>query len=323
VAVKEGEISLKELIPVFEECRLMGMGSVKLSGGEPFTRKDIFDFLNYFKENKIGITVETNATLIREKEARALKSACVGHVAVSLDGPNAEIHESLRGVAGSFNAAVEGIRCLVKEGLNIQVITSLWQGNKEYIKSTIVFAKALGANTLKINPITNISRGDAMNKQRETLSVKETLAFYHWLTEEMKKEPQITVIFDIPPAFYPIVNRRINHFGTCGIFNILGILGDGRLSICGIGSSASTLVLGRVGRDSIKDIWENHLVLKEIRENVPKKMQGICGRCMFMHYCLGKCRAEAYYTKGSLLAPLSFCQIAYEEGLFPQSRMIA
>ena len=51
VAVKEGEISLKELIPVFEECRLMGMGSVKLSGGEPFTRKDIFDFLNYFKEN--------------------------------------------------------------------------------------------------------------------------------------------------------------------------------------------------------------------------------------------------------------------------------
>jgi SynChlorMet cassette radical SAM/SPASM protein ScmF len=266
--------------------------------------------------------METNATLIREKEAKALKEAGAAHVAVSLDGPNAEIHESFRGVPGSYNDALAGIRCLKNEGINnIQIIISLWRGNKDHIKSTIILAKALGANSVKINLINTISRGDAMAQKNETLTVKETIEFHNQLTEELKKGPSIHVTFDIPPAFTPVVNMRID-LCTCGIFNILGILGDGRISICGIGSTTNTLVLGRIGKDRIKDIWENHAVLKQIREGVPKKMEGICGRCMLKSYCLGKCRAEAYYDKGSLLAPLSFCRAADEEGLFPQSRLV-
>jgi SynChlorMet cassette radical SAM/SPASM protein ScmF len=324
ITVKEDEISLAQLIAALEECRQIGMRAIKLTGGEPFTRKDIFELLKYLKENKISITMETNGTLIREKEAKALKEAGVGHVAVSLDGPTAEIHEALRGVPGSFNAALEGIQYLKKEGLNIQVIAALWQGNKEYLKATLVLAKALGANSVKINPLNNISRAERMKQNRETLSVREVIEFHRQLKEELKAEPPITLFFDIPPVFFSIENMRLTgSCGTCGIFGILGILGDGRISICGIGSSTETLILGRVGKDNIKEIWESHPVLKEIREGVPKKMRGICGTCMFMHYCLGKCRAEAYYESGSLLAPFSFCQIAYAEGLFPVSRMIS
>ncbi|MFC1804886.1 radical SAM protein [Candidatus Omnitrophota bacterium] len=321
--VKDDEISLGQLISALEECRGLGMKSVKISGGEPFTRSDIFELLNYLKENKISFTMETNATLVREKEARALKEAGARHVAVSIDGPNTQIHESLRGVPGSFNDTLEGMRHLVKEGLNTQVIIALWRGNKEHLKSTIVLAKALGANSVKINPINSISRAESMHKDDQALSVRETIEFYYQLTEELKQEPKINVTFDIPPAFYPLVSGRFQRrCSTCGIFGILGILGDGRISICGIGSSSQTLVLGEIGKDRIKDIWENHAILKEIREGVPEKLTGICGRCMFKHYCLGKCRAEAYYTDGSLLAPLSFCREAYEQGLFPASRII-
>jgi SynChlorMet cassette radical SAM/SPASM protein ScmF len=324
ITVKEGEIALADLISALEECRQIGMRAVKLTGGEPFTRKDIFALLDYLKKNKLSITIETNGTLIREKEAKALKEAGCWQAGVSLDGPTAEIHEALRGVPGSFSAALEGIKYLKQEGLNnLQIITSLWRGNLEHIKSTIVLARALGANSVKINPIINIARADAMSVKNETLSVKEIIEFYLKLKEDLKKEPKINMIFDIPPAFYSMVDGYFEHICTCGIFGILGILGDGRVSICGIGSSSETLILGRVGKDRIKDIWDNHPVLKEIREGVPKKMTGICGKCIFMHYCLGKCRAEAYYESGSLLAPLSFCEAAYREGLFPASRIIA
>jgi len=322
VSVKEDELTIKEIISALEECRALGMQGIKLSGGEPFSRPDIFELLNYCKENKLSITVETNGTLIREKEAKALKEAGVWHIAVSLDGPTAEIHEALRQVEGSFEKTLEGIRYLKEQGLNLQIIIALWRGNVEHIKSTIVLAKALGANSVKINPINSIARADTMSQKNETLSVKETIDFYLKLKAELKKEPKINVIFDIPPAFQPMVDGHFEPFSTCGIFGILGILGDGRISICGIGSTTETLVLGYVGKDSIKDIWQNHPVLKEIRQGVPKKMQGICGKCLFMHYCLGKCRAEAYYETGSLLAPLSFCQIAYEAGLFPESRIV-
>ncbi|MBL7196646.1 MAG: radical SAM protein [Candidatus Omnitrophica bacterium] len=319
--VKQDEVSLQEIISALGECRELGMRSVKISGGEPFTRGDIFELLKYLKENKIRTTMETNGTLIRQKEAKALKDAGVWHVAVSIDGPTAEIHESLRGVEGSFRDTLEGVKYLKKEGINIQIITCLWRGNKEHIKSTIVLAKMLGANSVKINPINSISRADKMDENNETLTVKETIELYRQLKQDLKKEPSIDTMFDIPPAFYPIVNMRLERLSTCGIFNILGILGDGRISICGIGSSVETLVLGKIGKDSIRDIWQNHPVLKEIRESVPEKLEGICGQCILKNYCLGKCRAEAYYTKGSLLAPISFCQQAYEQGLFPVSRL--
>jgi SynChlorMet cassette radical SAM/SPASM protein ScmF len=324
VTVKEDELSMPQLIGALDECRAIGMRSLKLTGGEPFTRPDIFELLDYCKENKLSLTIETNGTLIGEKEARALKEAGVWHMAISLDGPTAQIHEELRGVSGSFDAALEGIKHIRQQGINnLQIITSLWRGNIEHIKSTIILARALGANSVKINPINSIARADAMSSKNETLSVKETIEFYLKLKEELKKEPKINVIFDIPPAFKPMVNGHFESVCTCGIFGILGILGDGRISICGIGSASEALILGKVGKDKIKDIWENHPVLKEIRQGVPKKMTGVCGRCIFMHYCLGKCRAEAYYESGSLLAPLSFCEIAYKEGLFPASRIIA
>ena len=310
------------IIAALEECRELGLKSVKITGGEPFTREDIFELLEYLKKSDIKINMETNAVMIRHREAKALKEALVWQVAVSLDGPDARVHESLRGVEGSFDDALKGVNALVKEGLNLPIITCLWKGNSSQIKDTVALAASLGASSIKINPIHAIARAGSMERSEETLSVKETIDFYHRLTGELKEEKRIKVIFDIPPAFCPMKEISREHIGSCGIFNILGLLGDGKISICGIGSVADALVLGRIGEDRIKDIWHNNKVLKDIRADVPSRMEGICGRCIFKNYCLGKCRAHAYYMRGSVRAPFGFCQTAYEEGLFPKSRMI-
>jgi SynChlorMet cassette radical SAM/SPASM protein ScmF len=251
-----------------------------------------------------------------------LKDAGTSHVGVSLDGPNEEIHSALRNVAGSFCDALEGIKELKKERLNVQVIISLWKGNRDHIRSTVEMVKSLGVDSVKINPVNRIERANAMEANGEVLSVKETIEFHRDFSAGLEKDGISGVIFDIPPAFQPVKDMRFKRISTCGIFNILGILGDGRISICGIGSSLETLVLGKINKDRIKDIWSYHPVLKEIRENIPAKLEGVCSRCMMKKYCLGKCRAEAYYSEGSLLAPLTFCRTAYEKGLFPESRLI-
>ena len=320
--MKSDELPISVIISALEECRELGMRSVKLTGGEPFVREDIFELLKYIKDKGINLNVETNAVLIREKEARALKDADAWQVAVSIDGADAGVHESLRGVSGSFDGAIQGIRALRAERLNVLIIASLWKGNREQLKEMILLAKSLGVSTVKINSLSVIARASVMKKNDETLTVKETLDCYHRLTDELRDEKSVRVVFDIPPVFLPLKAAAGESFGSCGIFNILGLLGDGRVSICGIGSVVDTLVLGRIGDDKIKDIWQNSQVLKDIRTGVPLQMEGICGRCIFKHYCLGKCRANAYYTGGSVKAPFGFCQTAYEEGLFPKSRMI-
>lgn len=316
------EVDVQTVISALEECRQLGMASVKITGGEPFLRKDIFKLLDYLKNNKIEIMLETNATLIKEEEAKALKEANVSQIAVSLDGPDEQTHQLLRGIKGSFTQAIDGIKFLKEQSLNVQVIISLWRKNKDYIKATIDLSRHLGVNSFKLNIIQNISRADKMAEDNEILSVKEVIDFYKELKEELEKEPPFKVIFDIPPAFHPLVDSQLKDLCTCGIMNILGILGDGKISICGIGRRAETLVLGQVGQNKIKDIWNEHPTLKEIRGKVPGNLEGVCAKCILKYYCLGKCRAEAYYSQGSLLAPLSFCQEAYEQGLFPVSRLI-
>lgn len=320
-SVKQDEVGIERIISALEECRELGMSRVKVTGGEPFLRPDIFELLEYIKSKNLGLIVETNATLIKEKEAQALKEANVFQVSVSLDGPNAHIHQLLRGIDGSFEQAIEGIKFLKQQNLNVQVIISLWRQNKDYIKPTIDFAGKLGINSVKINIIGQIARADKLAQDNEVLSVKEVIDFYRELSQQLEKEAALEVIFDIPPAFQPLVHGNLKDSGACGVLGILGILGDGRISICGIGRSRETLVLGKIGIDSIKDIWYYHPTLEDIRKNIPHNLAGVCGRCILRYYCLGKCRAEAFYNKGSLLAPFSFCQQAYEEGLFPPSRL--
>jgi len=318
---KADEADVKTIISALEECRKLGMSSLKVTGGEPFLREDIFELLTYCKNNKISVNFESNGTLITSREAMALKEANVDGVSVSLDGPNTYVHTLLRKIDGSFEKAVEGIKALKNQDINVQVIISLWRKNKDYIKPTIDLARSLGVDSVKINVISCVARADKLSQDKEVLSVKEVIDFDRELKAELEKEPPFSVFFDIPPAFKPVENGKIGDMNCCGIMGILGILGDGRISICGIGNIKDSLVLGRIGQDSIEDIWNNHPVLLEIRENVPKNLQGVCGKCILRFYCLGKCRAEAYYNRGSLLAALSFCQKAYDEGLFPASRL--
>ncbi|MBM3247910.1 MAG: radical SAM protein [Candidatus Omnitrophica bacterium] len=318
-APKNDDIDIKSIISALEECRQLGMNAVKVTGGEPFLREDVFELLDYCKSKKIHLSFETNGTLIKDAHARALKDARVGLVAVSLDGPNAKIHQLLRGVEDSFDQAVEGIKSLKEYGIHVQVIISLWRNNKDYIKDTIDLSRLLGVNSVKINIISSIARAGKLMQDSEILSVEEVIDFYQALTGQLSKETPFDVIFDIPPAFRFKENIQQVDSCSCGIHGILGILGDGKISICGIGSSLDALVLGKVGQDSIKDIWNNHPILEEIRDKVPYKLEGICGKCSKRYSCLGKCRAEAYYNSKTFVSPFSFCQQAYEQGLFPDS----
>jgi len=317
------DLPLKEVIAALEECIPLGLSQVKLTGGEPFLRQDILELLDYLVLKKLGITIETNGTLIKENEARAIKRAKVRSVAVSLDSPEEGLHEELRQIKGSFKAAIEGIRCFKEAGVeNLQIIMCLWRKNAHQIKEMLSFAEAWGVASLKINPITpTYHRAKEMGENELLLSTREILDTYHQLSNGFKQR-KLRLFFDIPSALLSLKDLKENKSSTCRIKNILGILANGNISICGIGKSIDRLILGRVGKDRIRDIWERHAILRQIREEVPAKMQGVCGRCLFKFSCLGKCRANVFCETNSLLSPFSLCQEAYEQGLFPLNRLM-
>ena len=80
------------------------------TGGEPLLYKGLDRILRHIKSKGLIAAVVTNATTLAQ-HADSLVEAGVDNVTVSLDGPE-EVHDRIRGAAGTFRRATQGIRAL-------------------------------------------------------------------------------------------------------------------------------------------------------------------------------------------------------------------
>jgi MoaA/NifB/PqqE/SkfB family radical SAM enzyme len=122
------ELSLDEIGKITKKIDFIQW--VRLTGGEPFLRKDYIQVVKLFKKNLPNLFMLTTPTngllpyLIFEKVKEILKFFDKRYViTVSLDGPPS-IHDKIRGMKGSWNKAVETykkLKVLEKENKNFKV----------------------------------------------------------------------------------------------------------------------------------------------------------------------------------------------------------
>ena len=320
----EDEISVGEMIEVVKVAKELGLLSVKLTGGEPLLREDLRGLLEFCDKSDIEIWLETNGTLITKDTVQMLKDTSVGFISVSLDSSYEDKHDTFRGSKGAFKRTLSGIENLVREGLIPQVIMTLYKENINDFEHFLKLMRKIGADDIKVNTISCIGRGHDMQLSGMVPSVREVLDFRERL-KSLKKSFNGYIFLDIPAAFKSLEDLKKRNFGKCAVKNILGLLSDGRVSLCGVGYLDEKLVFGNVKENPsvLKDIWLHNPILKRIREDIPSKLEGVCEMCVFKNMCMGSCRAEAYHEGGDLItAPSRFCQEAYEEGNFPNTRLI-
>jgi len=309
---------------IIREAKPLGLTRVKLTGGEPLMHPRIAEMIDVVREEELGLTVETNGVLCTPEIASRIASANAPSVAVSLDGADAATHEWVRGVPGSFAAARRGILSLAATGLKPQVIMSVMRRNRGEMRALVALAEELGAGSVKFNLVMPTERGEALHDKGETLSVAELVETGKWVAQELAPAAKIRIIYHQPPAFRPLgamYGEEGSGCGGCGIKGILGVLADGSYALCGIGASVPEMVFGHAGRDRLADVWRESAVLNEIREGLPRRLEGICGECLMQGACLGSCIAQNYYRSNSLWAPFWFCEEARKANLFPESRV--
>ena len=304
-----------------EEGIPLGLQSVKLTGGEPLLHPHLVRMVDLLREKNLRLTIETNGTLLTASLARYLKDqSTLNFISVSLDGANPETHETFRGVKGSFEKACQGIRFLVEVGYRPQVIMGLHAGNENEIESLVRMAEQLGAGSVKLNMVQPIGRGKLMTQRGQALDVLRLIELGKWV-DTLQERSTLRLHYSWPIAFYGL-NRLQNLDGySCSIFNILGILPDGHLAMCGIGVHVPELCYGMLGRDHIPEIWVSNPLLVELRKSLPVSLEGVCRECIFRDQCVGACVAENYHISGKLGAPFWFCQEARSLGIFPENRL--
>lgn len=310
---------------IIEQAKPMGLSSVKLTGGEPLLHPGIYEILEVTRKEDLHLIMETNGTLCTPELSREIARCKTPSVGVSLDGADAETHEWVRGVAGCFHAALEGICNLAEAGLKPQVIMTLMRRNKDQIETMIRLAESLGAGSVKFNMMQPTARGEKMHQAGEAVPTEELIQLGQRVENDLSTSTDLRLYYHHPPAFRPLgrmFGENRDGCGRCGILEILGVLANGAYALCGIGEVVPELVFGHAEADPLREVWDSHSLLLEIREGMPHRLEGICRSCLMKNICLGSCIAQNYYRHKSVWSSFWYCQEAQRLGLFPKSRVM-
>jgi len=306
---------------VVEQGIELGLQNVKFTGGEPTLHPQFERLVETVKQHDIRFRMESNGLNITPGLAKILSKTKRPNISISLDASTSSIHDSVRGVEGSFQRALTGLKNLVEAGVSPQIIFTLMKKNQHQIADIISLAHEVGAGSLKFNIVQPSMRGEKMHKKNETLSIQELLAVGHQVTQVYAKKSKIPLVFSFPLAFQPLSHHFSGQSGVCGITTILGLLADGQYGLCGFGAFDDKVLFGNAKTTSLKEVWVDHPVLSDIFAGLPKKLEGICGQCLVNGLCQGSCLANNYHASGSLWSPHWFCDQAYKQGLFPVTRL--
>jgi radical SAM protein with 4Fe4S-binding SPASM domain len=119
-----------------------------LSGGEPIYRSDIFQLAQYASDKGLRVALATNGTLVTKDVAQKIVDCGIKRVSISLDGSNAETHDSFRGIPGSFDAAIYGFRNLKELGMPVQINMTIAKHNAAELPKVLDLVRNLGADAL-------------------------------------------------------------------------------------------------------------------------------------------------------------------------------
>ena len=102
---------------------------INITGGEPLLRPDIYDIISAFQPFKVLVAVQTNASLITEKELIKLKKIGVDSINISIDSADPDIHDEFRNHPGAFQKTISAMDLVRKHGFNLCISYTLTHDN--------------------------------------------------------------------------------------------------------------------------------------------------------------------------------------------------
>lgn len=143
-------LSLKELI---------GPYVIQFSGGEPFIKKGFVDLLEFCGEHQISWGVITNGSAFSSKIVTRVVEARPCNIDISLDAPDAELNDFVRGAPGSFLKINKAISFLREErkrlghSFPIRIKTVVSRLNFRDVERMVDWAHQAGVDTIDFNPV--------------------------------------------------------------------------------------------------------------------------------------------------------------------------
>jgi len=312
------DLPTERWLALFEEAGRLGVQRVTLTGGEAFTREDIFELIDGIIANRMRYCILTNGTLVSQDTVKAFdvgkRRLRLNYIQVSIDGSHAEIHDKSR-PPKSFDRALAGLRMLKQAGLPAAVRVTVNRTNLDDLPNIArLLLEETGLDGFGTNEVEQMGSArcygeSVVLKPAERLRAMETLTK---LNE--KYEGRINAQAG-PLALARHFSRieqslaqgrnglpgrgQLNSCGGC--LNKMAVLHDGTMVPCDL---LPTLTMGVIGLHSLAEAWLHSPSINAVRyrRDIPITSLPTCRDCTYAGFCSGGCPGSVIAKCGRLLA---------------------
>lgn len=287
------ELSLVEIKDVIVQAARLGARKIiVLGGGEPLLYPDLFFVIDTIREHGLEVDLFTNATLIRDKEAKALYDWQVS-VAMKMNSRDPAVQDLLAGRAGAFQDIENGRRALQSAGYpdethTLGIETIICRQNYEELPDLWRWARS--RNIIPYVEIMTM-QGRAADHPNLEVSPQEVKSLFETLARIDRQEFGRSWTPHPPLA----ASQCARHEYSCTM------TANGEVHPC----PGVSVAAGNIRTQPLADILSQSRVIQDLR-NIRTTIKGSCASCEFGAYCYG-CRGHAFQVTGDYLAEDPLC----------------
>lgn len=322
------ELSTEQGKRLIEEIAEMQVPVFVITGGDPLKRPDIYDLVEYASGRGVRTSLTPSATPLLTREAIAeLQQRGLARLAISLDGPTAEIHDAFRRVPGSYQWTLNAVRYARELGLGVQINTTITRHNLQHLDAMIALLKGLDIVLWSVFFLVPTGRGQDIDlisaeefeqvfeklyetAQHATFDIKSTEAQHYrrFLLQKRTAERRQGIVHEGRNAlpFSAIIGVNTPD----GIGRAPKGINDGKgfvfISHRGevFPSGFLPVSAGNVRKDSLRELYRHSPLFTSLRDSA--NLKGKCGVCEFREVCGGS-RARSYALTRDMFAEEPCC----------------
>jgi radical SAM protein with 4Fe4S-binding SPASM domain len=138
------ELTTAQITAVIDQLVEAGCLDLGFTGGEIFTRRDLFEMLVYAAAKGCLITLFTNATLITPERADQIQALHPHCVEVSIYGATRDTYEHVTRVPGSFQAFLAGVQLLRERTVPLLIKMPVMTVNQHEVRQAKTLVEGWG-----------------------------------------------------------------------------------------------------------------------------------------------------------------------------------
>lgn len=282
------ELTTKEWISIIDQMADINVFTVTFTGGEPLLRKDLNELIQYATKKGLHVIVATNGFTMTGDTIDRLVTAGMKTVMMSIDGPDAETHDTFRGLPGSFDKVVKAIPLLQDKGVGVVILTAVTTLNVKKIPDIIEFIQSVDVTFLDLMRLVEIGRA---KKSSLNPSLNDYLELLPKIKKMEEKYPDLHIEYPNLPAVLFEKTIGLDYYEQLKSENRIEMGGSGIL-ICTVDPCGNVklcdfpeeVYMGNVKVKGLHSIWDTADVFHLIREGDAPPYPCVFGTVCIVRY---------------------------------------